>query len=125
MAMAEKDAEEGFVEFLQAIWGIVNQVVTQLITAAAIAAAGAIAGTVIEPGVGTMIGLIVGVVIGAVVTWIMESLKDDIFDPESTSLFLQDKASLFEGGARKTPPLTTQFKRDNAIYELKYEKELA
>jgi hypothetical protein len=124
MALAEKDADGGFLAFLQELWGIIGDVVTELVTTAAITAIGAIAGTAIEPGIGTLIGAIVGAVVGYIVTSVFDSLNDDIFDPESQMIAVPSINSLFPGNSKVSDILSTEFTSKNARYLLKYQWQL-
>ena len=124
MAIAEKDADGGFLDFLKEIWGIVGEIVKELVIAATITIAGTVIGSVIEPGVGTVIGAIVGAVIGFIVQAIFDSLKDDIFDPESQSIALPSNTALFPGNSKTSQTFSTEFTSSNARYLLKYQWEL-
>lgn len=130
MAMAEKDADGGFIEFLNAIWDAIDSEVVAalnsglmaiLVGTGAAAAAGALIGAE-AAGVGAIVGVIVGAAVGFIVSWIFESLKDDIFDPVDVAAILASIQSGFDGnGSRRSPKLTTEFNRDGARYSVKYQ----
>lgn len=130
IAIAEKDADGGFIEFLVKLWDAIDEAVVAALTAAvlsALAAAGfamttgAAAGTV-APGVGTLVGAIVGALAGFVIGWVLSTLSDDIFAPvEVAPLYLESAAASFgPGGAAVSDAQTVQFVRDSAQYTLTY-----
>jgi hypothetical protein len=130
LAMAEKDADGGFVEFLHAIWDAIDDTVIQALSTALSSLIGAaVIGTAVGAAIGanaaligTVVGAVVGAAIGFISAWIFESLKDDIFDPVNVSIALGSIQAGFDGnGARRSPSLTTEFNRDGARYALKYQ----
>ncbi|MGG6240955.1 hypothetical protein ACQ4N7_20220 [Nodosilinea sp. AN01ver1] len=130
LAAAEKDLDGGFIEFLQQLWGILEEYVKELLTAAiaaGITAAGTATGFAAEASGlvgGTIIGSIVGAALGAFTAWVFDSLDDDIFDPVIASISLPSNTTLFDGNSKTSPPFKTQFSRTNALYELTYNWEL-
>jgi hypothetical protein len=130
MAMAEKDADGGFIEFLHALWDAVGPEVIAALTSgltSILAATGAAAalGAVLGADaalIGAVVGAVVGAAVGFVVALIFESLKDDIFDPVNVAAVIPSIQAGFDGnGSRRSPRLSTEFNRDGARYALKYE----
>jgi hypothetical protein len=129
MAMAEKDADEGFIEVLRQIWDAVDEVVIKALTDAIVgalagagvgAAAGAAAGAQ-AAGIGAIVGAIVGAAVGFIAFAIMESLKDDIFEPTEVSTLLSSQTAGFDGKrSAVSPTFQTEFNRDGARYLLHY-----
>lgn len=128
--IAEKDASNGFVEFLQKLWDAIGDEVVTLATSLAVAATGAaigaVVGTEIMPLVGTIVGGIVGAVIGLVVGWMLDSLKDDLFESPDNPLgmALPTQNSLFPGENKKSPIYTQDFNLGSARYLASYYWEL-
>lgn len=129
--IAEKDADGGFIEFLQKLWDAIGKEVISLASSLAAAAAGAtigaVIGTELMPLVGTIIGAIVGGVIGLFVGWILDSLKDDIFEsPDNPlGLVLASADSLFDGNSPRSPVFNQEFTAGSARYIMSYYWELS
>lgn len=134
VAAAEKDADGGFVKFLQDLWDGIKDVVTELVTAAVLAAAGggALAGGAAGsavPGLGTVIGAIIGAALAGTIAYIVsvgiESFKDDMFDPIALpTIVLPNASARFPNGSLKSRPFTVQLTQATALYELSCQWEL-
>jgi hypothetical protein len=106
LTLAEKDGG-GFADFIQELYEAIKAE-TQLILTALGAAAGAAIGaaiggsigTTIAGPLGTVIGIAAGVILGALVGWIVELLKDDIFDPQITAITI-NRNEPFTGPVQK------------------------
>ena len=128
--LAERDADGGFLKFLQDLWEAIGPQVIQIASTLTIAAAGgavgAAAGTGVEPVVGTIIGAIVGAVIALLVNYFLDSLKDDIFESPDNPLtcLLESPQSRFPGNQLRSPIYTQDFRLNSARYQMKYYWEL-
>jgi hypothetical protein len=134
LAMAEKDADGGFLDFLQKLWDAIDQEVINALTQAilaglAAAGIGAAAGAVLgleAAGVGAIVGAIVGALVGFIVGLVMDSLKDDVFEPSDVApLYLESDTAVFEGGGVTSDNYTTDLTRDGARYKVTYRWTLA
>ena len=126
LAMAERDADGGFIEFLVKLWAAIDEAVIDALTLALLAATtgAAVGGTTgsAAPVAGTLVGIIVGALVGLAVGMVLDSLNDDLFQPvEAAPLVLESASASFgQGGAKVSPEQTAQFGRDGAQYRVTY-----
>lgn len=105
---AELDNNSDFIEFLRALWELLEPKVMEIVGAALAAAAGgalgAIVGTEIAPIIGTIVGAIIGAVIGWFVGFVFDSMRDDIMTSADLPLMvlLPSPSDVFQetGGPR-------------------------
>jgi hypothetical protein len=133
-AMAEKDADGGFLNFLQQVWEAIDTEVINALTQAimaglAAAGVGAAAGAVLgleAAGVGAIVGAIVGALVGFIVGLVMNSLNDDVFEPSDVApLYLESDTAVFDDGGVSSDNYTTDLTRDGARYKVTYRWTLA
>lgn len=140
--ISEKDADGGFIKFLQELWDAIGDDVTTLATqlalsamggAAGAATAGAATGTAagaaagsVAPILGTIVGAIIGAVLGLLVAWAIDSLRDDIFISSDNPLFvmLDSPTALFDGNATRSPTYSQEFTAKESRYLMKYYWEI-
>ncbi len=130
ITLAEKDADGGFLTFLQQLWDAINNAVVRGLTDAILAAAatagigatvGAAAATPETLGAGAIVGAVVGAVVGFLVGLILEALKDDVFEPiMTTPVWLPSQNALFENGTAVSPTYSDELSRDGARYKVWY-----
>ena len=123
--LAEKDADGGFIEFLQLLWDAIAADIVSLATSLALSALGGVIGGVALselPVVGTIVGAIIGAAIGYVVGWIIDTLKDDIFESPDNPLgvILEAQDSLFPGNRDRSPNYQQDFSLGESRYIMTY-----
>jgi hypothetical protein len=124
--LAERDASGGFIEFLQKLWEAIGPEVVTIASTLAVAAiaatAGAAIGTELMPLVGTIVGAVIGAVIGLVVGWMLDSLKDDIFQTPEGPIwqFMPTQDTLFPGNSNTTAVELREFSLGSARYLMSY-----
>lgn len=123
--LAEKDADGGFIEFLQQLWEAIGKEVVKLATDLALIAIGAGIGAAALsefPIIGTIVGAVIGAVIGMLVSWILDSLKDDIFESRENPLgvVLPSQESLFAGNSENSATYTQDFTLGSSRYLMRY-----
>jgi hypothetical protein len=132
VAMAEKD-EGGFGDFIADLYDAVKAEVVNILTVVGAAAGaeigaaiGASSGTAVAGPVGTAIGIIVGLIVGALIGWITSALRDDIFEPELTTLTLPSATAAFAfvGDSLISPEMDLVYEELGGLYKAWYSWEI-
>lgn len=96
LSIAEKDSG-GFSDFLQKLYEAVKAHVVEVLTVLGAAAGTAIGvaiggsvGTALAGPIGAIIGIVAGAIMGALIGWLVESFKDDVFEPAITAVILEN-----------------------------------
>ncbi|NOY66059.1 MAG: hypothetical protein GXP13_01445 [Gammaproteobacteria bacterium] len=126
MSLAEKDSG-GLSDFIQklyeAVEGEIIDILTKLAGAAVGATIGGSIGSLAGP-LGTIIGVIAGAILGKLVEWLSGFLKDDIFKPQASSLFLETANDTFPGGGLISPKQKLHYKDFGGHYTITYDWEI-
>jgi hypothetical protein len=106
-AVAEKD-NGGFAQFLADLYKAVKTELNALFVAIGASIGGA-AGSAIGGPLGTLIGVLAGAIVGAVIAWIVNTAKDDMFEPQMTAVEIDDSNPTFANGSRQSQVQTLHF----------------
>ncbi|MGH2602611.1 MAG: hypothetical protein ACRDJ9_24905, partial [Dehalococcoidia bacterium] len=74
---------------------------------------------------GAIIGIVAGLVLGAIISWLAETFKDDIFEPQVAVLSLPTADATFEGGALQSLEEGLSFVDFGGNYTVSYTWALA
>ena len=125
LSIAEKDAT-GFSEFLDELYNAIKAEVILIlmalgaVTGAAIGAAiGGTVGTAVGGPIGTIIGVAAGLILGGLVGWLVGLLRDDIFEPQITTVTLPSASSDFNGSLR-SPTMKFVYRDFGGKYSVSY-----
>jgi len=130
LALAEKDSG-GMSAFIQRLYEAIKAEITLILSALG-AAAGAYAGaeiggsigTAIGGPLGTIIGVVAGAIVGLLIGWLIAALRDDIFAPQASSLFLYSTNDTFPGGSLISPQMKFQYRDHGGDYRVTYDWEI-
>ncbi|MGH2584694.1 MAG: hypothetical protein ACRDJE_07245, partial [Dehalococcoidia bacterium] len=86
---------------------------------------GGTTGAVIGGPAGAIIGIVAGLVLGAIISWLAETFKDDIFEPQVAVLSLPTADATFEGGALQSLEEGLSFVDFGGNYTVSYTWALA
>jgi hypothetical protein len=130
MALAEQDSG-GMSEFIQKLYEAIKAELTLIIAALGAAAGAAIGiaiggsiGTTIGGPLGTIIGVVAGAILGALIGWLVSALRDDIFEPQASSLFLSSADDTFSGGSLVSPRQSFHYRDHGGHYLVRYDWEI-
>jgi phage tail tape-measure protein len=91
--------------------------------AAALAGAAAGAG-MIGGSIGIVLGIVAAMVLDALVGWLMKALSDDIFRPQSSSIYMETASATFAGGAMVSPLSFLDYRDHGGHYRVAYDWEI-
>lgn len=119
LTLAEKDWG-GFSKFLEELYKAIKNDLQKILNALGAAAAGALTGSVIAGPVGAIIGAIIGLLLELLFKWIIKLLKDDVFEPQSTSIIMPTANSTFSSGSLISSLMYFNFQDFGGSYRVGY-----
>ncbi len=130
LTLAEKDSG-GLSDFIRKLYDAIKGEIALILKALGTAAGAAIGaaiggsvGTAIGGPLGTIIGVVAGAILGEIVNWLASLFADDIFTPQSSSLFLQSAQDTFPGGGLVSPRMALHYRDHGGHYRVMYDWEI-
>lgn len=127
LLMSEKDANEKFVDILEAVAQEGAGELEALITAIAAAAGAAIGagigtalGTTIAPIIGSLIGLVIGTLVGLIGAWASNALNPEVFENIREDFVVLEGPHAFPDGTQSTPVETADYIDHGGHYQVRY-----